>query len=300
MSNNGWSNQSSSRLVLVVGSVYSGVFFYDPTIGSGNLIVSLVPAAGTDPYGNTYAQGLTIGAPGGDQVVIGLTGGQPLIYFPTGASGITNASAIQTIRQNGTGAAGYDQIQLLGAENSTQNDSVLSTWLASSTDGTQDPQIQDYYHDPAGAFHLYRLLSYRGDVIEAGAITAVDPTTGTARSNAAKAETWHAATGISALWTTTGTAQPARYRLMPDGTALLDGELITTGAGPWPANASMFSVPVGYRPTQSFPAITRSDIAVSAGQCTINVLNSGGVQNGQTFTAAGQRLWLSNVRFPVT
>lgn len=299
MSNNGWSNQTGRRLVLVVGSVYSGIFFYDPTIGGGNLIMSIVPAAGQDPYGNVYAQGMTVGKAGGPQVVIGLTGGEPLIYFPTGNTGILNASALQTIVQ-GAGNAAYDQFQILGAQNSTQLDSVLSTWLASSTDGTQQPQIQDYYHDPAGVYHLYRLLSFAGCTIEAGAITAVDPTTGTARTNAAKAETWHAATGISALWTTTGTAQPARYRLMPDGTALLDGELITTGAGPWPANATMFSVPVGYRPTQSWPAITRSDIAVAAGQCTVNVLNSGGVQNGQAFTAAGQRLWFNNVRFPVT
>lgn len=299
MSNNGWSNQTSRRLVLLVGTPYSGLFFYDPTIGAGNLLLSIVPAAGTDPYGNTYAQGLTVGKAGGPQVVIGLTGGEPLIYFPSGNAGIHNSSALQTIVQ-GVGNAAYDQFQILGAENSTQLDSVLSTWLASSTDGTQQPQIQDYYHDPAGVYHLYRLLSFAGCVIQAGAITAVDPTTGTSRANPAAAETWHTPTGLSPLWTTTGTSQPVRYRLMPDGTGLLDGELITTGAGPWPANATMFSVPVGYRPTQSEPFITRSDIAVAAGQCTVNVLSSGGVQNGQAFTAAGQRLWFTNVRYPVT
>jgi hypothetical protein len=282
VSNNGWSNQSSRRLVLVVGTPYSGIFFYDPTIGGGNLILSIVPAAGTDPYGNVYAQGITIGKAGGDQVVMGLTGGQPLIYFPTGASGILNAAAIQTIRQNGTGAAGYDQIQILGAENSTQLDSVLSTWLASSTDGTQQPQIQDYYHDPAGVYHLYRVLSFAGDTIAAGSITAVDPTTGTSRANAAKAETWHAMTLTGVFGQPAAPFAPPRYRLEPEGggkTVRLSGAVTLTGNSG--AFATFWDAPTAYGPKygQHFSVATKTAAGANSSN-VVNVTNSAPFQVG--------------------
>lgn len=300
MGNNGWSNDTGTRLVLVVGTPFSGIFFYDPTIGAGNLILSIVPAAGTDPYGNTYAQGITVGKPGGDQIVIGLTGGSPLIYFPTGRAAITNSSAIQTIVQ-GAGTGQYEQVQILGAQDNTQLDAVDSAWLSSSPDGTQQPEILDFYHDPSGGFHFYRTMDFSGNKIT-GAITAVNPATGLSRANPAVAETWHAPTP-SALWTTTGAANPVRYRLEPQGSGggvvRLDGELLTTGAGPWPANATMFSMLTGYHPAQSHPFVTRSDIAVAAGQDTVNVLSSGGVQNGQAFTAAGQRLFFDGITFPL-
>lgn len=38
----------------------SGAFFYSGTPANGNLIVSIAPAAGTDPYGNSYPQGLSV------------------------------------------------------------------------------------------------------------------------------------------------------------------------------------------------------------------------------------------------
>jgi hypothetical protein len=267
---------------------------------SNQLFEAIAAMAGTDPFGNSYPAGFSVGVPDNPQVVITVAadGKSGLIFFPTGNPDITNSSALQAFEQ-GSGASGYDQFQILGAENSTQLDSVLTTWLSSSSDGTQQPQIQEYYHDPLGTYHLYRLLSYAGCTIEAGSIVAVQPGTGTSRANPAVAETWHSPTP-SALWTTTGTSQPVRYRYMPDGTVLLDGELITTGAGPWPANVTMFSLGAGYMPPQGSPFITRSDIAVAAGQCTVNVLNSGGVQNGQVFTAAGQRLWFTGIRFPTS
>src|SRR5208337_1142558 len=41
---------------------FSGIFGYSPTVGSGNLIFSLSAAAGTDPYGNAYPQGINLAA----------------------------------------------------------------------------------------------------------------------------------------------------------------------------------------------------------------------------------------------
>lgn len=304
MSNNGWSNSTSRRLVLVVGSVYSGIFFYDPVIGPGDLLLSIVPSAGTDPYGNTYAQGITVGYGGGPQVVIGLTGGEPLIYFPTGAAGITNASAIQTIRQNGSGVSGYDQIQILGAENTAQNDSVLSTWLASSTDGTQQPQIQDLYHDPAGTYHLYRLLDFSGN-FTTGTNTAVEPGTGTSRANPAVAETWHVVgtTGNPAFgagFTSGGTDQIPRFRLegTAGGVCRLDGTLYSSAATA--AGATGFTLPVGYRPTtrKRFVGSTNAS-GNTLGGALIDVLTTGAVTVGPAMNAAGQQAVLDGITFPV-
>jgi hypothetical protein len=40
----------------------AGVFFYNGTPANGNLIISLAAMAGTDPFGNTYPQGVSIEA----------------------------------------------------------------------------------------------------------------------------------------------------------------------------------------------------------------------------------------------
>jgi hypothetical protein len=130
----------------------------------------------------------------------------------------------------------------------------------------------------------------------------VQPATGTS-TVAAVAETWHTATVTNANWTATGAAQPLRYRRegIAGGTVRLDGELLTTGAGPWPANTTLASLGTAYAPTANSPFITRSDIAVGAGQDTVNVLGggAGAVQNGQVFTGAGQRLFFTGITYPV-
>jgi hypothetical protein len=41
----------------------SGIFFYSGTPASGNLILAFAPSAGTDTYGNSYGQGLSMASP---------------------------------------------------------------------------------------------------------------------------------------------------------------------------------------------------------------------------------------------
>ncbi len=302
MGNNGWSNDTGTRLVLVVGTPFSGIFFYDPTIGAGNLILSIVPAAGTDPYGNTYAQGITVGAAGtASKIVIGETGGSPLIYFPTGRAAVMNSSAIQTIVL-GAGIGQYEAVQILGAQDNTQLDAVDSSWLSSSPDGTQQPQILDFYHDPLGVFHFYRIMDFSGNTIT-GKIIAATPGTGGSRAVPATNETWHAASGLlSASWTVAAISNPLRYRVEGVGTGRqvrLDGGVMTAGAGPWAANGTIFTLPAGYVPAFNHHFVNRSDIDVLAGMDTVNILSSGAVRNGQTFTAAGQSLFFDGMTFPL-
>ena len=99
----GWDNQAVSLIVLTEQtSGFSGIFGYSPVVGTGNLIFSLSAAAGTDPYGNAYPQGLNLGAgaiTGIDFVAYGANGGI-FIYSGTPASGNLIASL--------SGAAGTD------------------------------------------------------------------------------------------------------------------------------------------------------------------------------------------------
>jgi len=63
MAGSPWTNQTVSLIVLTEQTTgFSGLFGYSPTVGHGNLIFSLAAAAGTDPYGNAYPQGLSLTA----------------------------------------------------------------------------------------------------------------------------------------------------------------------------------------------------------------------------------------------
>lgn len=58
-----WTNQVVDLIVLTEQTTgFSGIFGYSPTVAHGNLIFSLSAAAGTDPYGNAYPQGLSLTA----------------------------------------------------------------------------------------------------------------------------------------------------------------------------------------------------------------------------------------------
>lgn len=62
-----WSNSTASVLqvqTLIVGGSTGGVFIYNGTPATGNLIGSWAGAAGTDAFGNPYPQGLNVA--GGD------------------------------------------------------------------------------------------------------------------------------------------------------------------------------------------------------------------------------------------
>lgn len=303
MSNNGWSNQTSRRIVVVVGTPYSGIFFYDPVIGHGDLLLSIAADAGTDPYNNSYPQGFSFGFSGSAQVVIGTLGGSPLMYFPTGNADTHNSAAIQTITQ-GSGTGEYDQIQVLGAQSTAQNDSVLTTWLGSSEDGTQQPQIQEYYHDPSGTYHLYRLLTFAGNA-STGSVTAVEPGTGTSRANAAVPEVWHVVgtAGNPAFgtgFTSGGTDQIPRFRMegTAGGVCRLDGVLYSSAATA--AGATGFTLPVGYRPTTRKRYVCSTNASGNAlGGADIDVLPTGAVTVGPAMNAAGQQVVLDGITFPV-
>jgi hypothetical protein len=135
----------------------NGIFFYSGTPANGNLILSLAGVAGTDTFGNVYPQGLKFTA-GGQSLVLGILGGSPLIYAITGLPE-TTGSAIQIIKV-GSGTAAFELMQLLGAEDSTQLDLMLSSLSGSSADGTLKPNYTVQYKNSLGAFYkIFEILS---------------------------------------------------------------------------------------------------------------------------------------------
>ena len=123
----GWSNQVVNLIVLTEQNTgFSGLFGYSPTVGSGNLIFSLAAAAGTDPYGNAYPQGLnlTMGSISGttfsgSDYVINSSG--EFFYSSTPAAG----NLIQSIA-NGSGTDAYGNIYLDGITTYDSVDSIAS------------------------------------------------------------------------------------------------------------------------------------------------------------------------------
>lgn len=183
----------------------SGIFFYSGTPAAGNLLISIASAAGTDAFTNAYPEGMSISM-GGKSVVLGETGGAPLIYFVSDAPDLTNGAALQDIIL-GAGLGQYDFLQVLSAENTTNNDLVLQGFAGSSQDGTQLATISQQYKDNLGAFHTFYTMTKNGAVFPLG--LAVNATLTQAL----------AAAGTVALQTeVTGDADP-RFTLTAAGVA---------------------------------------------------------------------------------
>jgi hypothetical protein len=178
---------------------------YSGTPAAGNLVFAVSPVSGSDAFGNSWGMGVTILANGAD-IVIGETGGSPIIFFGSGRTQIHNSSAIQVFT-TGAGNTGYEQIQILGPQDSTQLDIVSSTWLSSSEDHSTVAAIQEFYHDSTGGLHEYRTLGQFGAAYPLGLTIGTAPTTAPVQgetfiANAAAAPA--TPTGGGALWARSG------------------------------------------------------------------------------------------------
>jgi hypothetical protein len=201
------------------------------------------------------------------------------------------------------GTADYGSLDIVSPIDSVQQDSVLINLYSSSANGTtQNAEIVFGWNKMPLTTLALAMAGFYGFTIPAGSITAVHPGTGESRTNLAVPETWQTPV-LNSGWTTVGTGTPARFRMEPygdgGGTVRLDGELMTQGAGPWPAGTDLFSLGAGYAPASGHIFVNKSSIAVGTGGATINVLSTGNVVNQQVFTAAGQSLYLDGMTFPV-
>lgn len=88
----GWTNVGAAILqavtVIVSGaSPTTGIFVYSPSPGAGNLVGSWTATTGTDPYGNTFQDGIAVYGTAGSFVQLFTTGSNvPAVVFDTGQS----------------------------------------------------------------------------------------------------------------------------------------------------------------------------------------------------------------------
>lgn len=155
-------NGATFRGTVVVQS-NQAVLFYSGVPAAGNLVLAIAPVAGTDSFGNTYAEGMSV-ISGSDALVAGLTGGSPLIYGVTGNSNITNSGALQATLQ-GTGTSAYDIWQQLGPQDKTQKDFAALQLASSSQDGRQPAHLALIYNDTGGVEHAYLTVGSSGVVL---------------------------------------------------------------------------------------------------------------------------------------
>jgi hypothetical protein len=311
MGNGSWSNQTSRRIIIVVGTPFSGLFFYDPAPAAGTLVGSWTVQAGSDPYGNGYPAGITIWDTSGNRIGNWSSGGLQLINANNAAGTIIsgNGSANSTptlIFHSNNAVSGLSAFIEAIAQSPTTEAFVISG--PRSTLNNENPQSFVFVqltsagttaNGASGNIYWGNTAAGTSAVLTAdktgcnivGSVTATLP-----GSLPPAPETWHTPV-LASGWASVGAA-PVRYRLegIGAGVVRLAGELTTTGAGPWPAATTLFTVTA---PAQKQKFVNNSSIAVTAGQSTVNVDTSGNVTNGQTFTAAGQFLTLDGITLPL-
>jgi hypothetical protein len=300
MAGNGWSNNIVSVIIIEEGTGFTGLFFYSPTVGAGNLVGSWAANAGTDPYGNPYPAGFMIQT-GDSRIEINDVSGITTQAYVTGNPDVDFSAFVQAAA-SGLGIAQVDQWLVSSAQNSTYGDTAGVVVQSNNSENTNPAKAYLYWEGaPGGAGqHNYVTVSAAGGIISAGNVTGVEPGTGTSLTNPAAGETWHTPT-LNAGFTTGGTPEDhaPRYRLegIGGGVVRLDGVVLTSGSVS--ANAPMFTLPAGYRPTQRkrFTGVNSAS-GYTLGGTLVEVDTTGVVMIG---TSAGgtEQVVLDGITFPV-
>lgn len=305
----------------------SGQFLYSGTPASGNLVVSIAPAAGTDGFGNAYKAGVTIYGTTGSTVQSTVVGSVAVTNLGTGDAAESSPGSLTT-STIGSGASrsiisvlrsplvsGSSQVAQLQLQSQSVN--LTSVQATASLDA---PSIQlissvntslvlgdnagltnsSFFVSAGGlaavsnGFLLLWQQGASGRLVVGAGIVGFDP------NSAGSNETWHNASLVGNF--TAGTGTP-RYRLEPNGAGLvrLDGTVNTTAATL--ANATMFTLPVGYRPSVSkrFEGVSSSSgyNAANPGTTLVQVLTTGVVQCVPVCNAGSQQIVLDGITFPV-
>jgi hypothetical protein len=245
MASEGWNNQLLTLIVLVEGAGFSGMFGYSPAPGAGNLELSISAQAGTDPYGNAYPAGVTVGNSTAPSTQINLAGGNPAaIDFII--NDLLNRFVSASIYSSVTSLGGHDfatlNIQGPAITGHPANDDFMLMGLNSpNADGSSSANLGISYIDANLAQNFYVIIDQTGsNILACKNLRAYLPGTGTSATNPAQSETWHTASNPS------GWSGTARYKLLAEtNLVLIDFQLTHAGAS---GNVSVLTLPVAYRP----------------------------------------------------
>jgi hypothetical protein len=246
MGNGSWSNDASNLIILIEQITgYSGLFGYSPAPGPGNLVLSITANAGTDPYGNAYAAGITLYSSEG---TINLDGTSATWNDTINGSGIQISVA---------GGAVLEEFEPSTVAGVTWDHGAVGATLASRL-GTNTPEtflVSPTNDTNPGSTSSLALYGYpqtsNGDVTSEAITTAQrvfenTPIGWITGSWIKAAETWHTPT-FSGSWVSTGTLntnatfQGLQYRKDAEDNVWLSGGATTTAAG-----GSIFTLPAGF------------------------------------------------------
>lgn len=298
---------------IVLDGESDAILFYE---SAHNLVLSIAPAAGVTPFGTHYPAGVawfdfntqTPVATWDEADGFSLSGstlGQsvtltsaPTNYNSGGAPAGTTPAFVRALSSYLVfGLPAMDALVFSGPISPASIDSDLSSIAMAFSQG----QALD------GAIGAFQFLSHTvtatlaqldktGFNIKAGSVTAPHPGGAIGQS-----ETWQTP-AVNANWTTAGTTVPLRYRkegIGPNGIVRLDGEILTTGAGPWNVGTTLATLAAAYAPASIHRFITPSGVLAGAGSSTVQINTFGQIITGVSYTAAGQSLYFDGVTFPL-
>jgi hypothetical protein len=226
----------------------AGIFVYDGTPATGNLIASITAAPGTDQFGNTYPRGYGLWQ--ANQV----TGNE--FNLLTGAASEKFPAQLYTfVDSPGTGLEQM-QVNLQSAENTAIGDRVLLALLSATANLAQPNAIGELGYIKAGSTSIVPMLSWGpGGIFAIGTTNAAAP--GASPSSPAVVETFHNIT-LDSGWSVT--VQP-QYRLLPFGDVEVLGQITRAGTTSAVNINSSHPIPSDYWPPTGVTRIYRSPAA---------------------------------------
>jgi hypothetical protein len=195
-----------ARQVIISGSA-DGVFVYQGTPGAGTLVGSWAADAGTDPYGNAYPRGFSVGKASGTQtqLIPSGAGGAAEISFPFASPAMSNTPNVAAGPNGPTGA----ELVISGPAIATagSEDWVQIAMFANAGGGSAN--LEFIYVDTSGNANLMATLNDGGWTFTSAVDAAVSLSVG----------------GVDIVIALSG--QPTTTSGLTDGT--INGSSTTTG-----------------------------------------------------------------------
>jgi hypothetical protein len=249
MAGEAWNNQLVSLIIITAGGGFTGLFMYSPVPGAGNLVTSIAPAAGVDPFGNPYPSGVNVGKPTGVQMNLGVD--------PTGI-GILVPLLNDSRWFNGeiTGAISpgpppFADIAIIGPSGKVSPfRGHVALTFNSSDNVSSSANLEAIYNDDNNVDHFYTVIDCSGFNTNAcAALTATQPGTGTSSTNPAISESWHDLRPLtnSFIGTVAGLVPP-QYRKCADGDVQIYGNVRTPPTTGNYNSVTWGTLPAAYRP----------------------------------------------------
>lgn len=275
----------------------SGLFFYDPSETTGNLVISLTPKAVTGPLGESVPAGLTIGKAADVQMA--------LYRDSTAATGIlryllNNSSFQDALIDSAIVGGTFAALNLQGPGQTGTGLKARCRIQLNSTDGSSSANVQFVYNTDAGVDKIYMFEDFGGIGISAcQQITATDPATGTSDTNPAAGETWHDLRPLTNSFIGTNSGQyPPQYRKCADGDVQVYGRIKTP-----PTTGNYNGVVWGnlasaYRPNHPIQSFA-SAVADGAATPVMTINTNGDLQFNFLPASLAQTTLMVNCRFPL-